>query len=489
MLPTLEFRGKHLEFLHDTTLEICLSGSLASGKTVACLWKELEMLRRHAGIWILIARFNSDSVDTLLRPQFEQLARIHNTTLQWNANESYYETLNGSRCYAFGLKTQSSKPEDRYAKIRGLPVSRIYIDQAEQVPADIALELRARLRPDIEARVKGKSYPRQLTFSPNPTNFEHWLSKQFPESNAIPNRRLYELSLFDNAHNLPPDMIESMLQTYPPEHPKHITMILGQRGMNVIGDPVYENLFERPRHVRPVTPQPDRPVLEAFQVGRHNPVWLTAQRTYTGGVTLLGGVLGQHLALEDFLTVVATHRQAWFPPDDWRIKTCTSPMAGKQKRRARYTLLNQLLAAGYRPEWRDDGNAPDVQLAMIEHIASQLRRTLPSGEPAVAISDDKTRWLAAAMDGTEKELAFASYAFEGGYVWSDHTVSVAHEDVRQPHEDDLYATVMHAVEHLYLNFVVESPSDADRDLQRARASKQQRAARAGPVPNRHWLAL
>src|SRR3954471_11099662 len=120
-----------------------------------------------------------------------------------------------------------------------------------------------------------------------------------------------------------------MLQTYPPEHPKHTTMILGQRGMNVIGDTVYETLFERVRHVRAITPDPSRPVLEAFQVGRHNPVWLTAQRTHAGTLELLGGVLGQRLALEDFLAVVGTHRAQWFPPESYRVKTCTSPMGGK----------------------------------------------------------------------------------------------------------------------------------------------------------------
>src|SRR5215831_7416810 len=486
----LEFRGKHLEFLHDTTPEIELSGALSSGKTVVALWKELEMLRKYAGIWILISRWTESQVDTLLRPQFEQLARIHNTTLDWNAKENYYETLNGSRCFAFGLKTQSSKAEDRYGRIRGLPVSRIYVDQAEQLPGDLALELRARLRPDIEARVRGKMFPRQLTFSPNPTNFDHWLAKQFPANNSIKNRKYYALSLYDNAHNLPADMIDSMLQTYPIEHPKHTTMILGQRGMNVIGDPVYENLFDRARHVRSITPSPDQVLLEAFRIGRHNPVWLVAQRTYGGAVTLLGGVLGQHAPLEDFLPVVALKRRAWFPPETFRFKTCTSPMAGRSTvRQTRYTLLNKLQAAGYEPEWRPNGNAPDVQLAMIEEISSALRRTMPTGEPAVSISQDASRWLLATPDGTLKELQFAAFAFEGGYIWSDHTVSVAHEDVRQPHEDDLYATAMHAIENIWLNFFVETPSDAEREVTRNRIAKQQRQTRGAPVKQLHWMAI
>jgi len=485
----LEFRGVHAEFLRDRSPEIDLEGSLSSGKTVVCLWKELEALRRHPGIWILIARFTGDATDTLLRPQFEQLARLHNTTLKWNADDSAYETLNGSRVFAFGLKTQSSRAEDRYAKIRGLPVSRIYVDQAEQLPGDLALELRARLRPDIEARVRGKVYPRQLTFSPNPCNEEHWLAKQFPENNSIKGRRYYALSLFDNAHNLPPDMIDTMLTAYPPEHPKHQTVILGRRGLNVIGDAVYENYFDRTRHVRAVLPMTGLPLLEVFEVGRHNPVWLVAQRTFYGGLVLLGGVLGRRMALEDFLPIVAEKRRAWFPPDAWTFKTCTSPMGGKATVKfGRYTLLRQLENAGYRPEWRDGGNAPDVRLAVIEEISSLLRRELRDQSPALSIADTADRWRSVSLDGTDKPMAFASFAFEGGYVWDEHTISVGHKDVRQPHEDDEYANVMHAIEHLLLNFCVDEPSADERESRRIRAKQQRPQSPTLPNIAHSWMA-
>lgn len=490
MTAALDFRGVHLEFLRDRSPEIDLEGSLSSGKTVVCLWKELEALRRHPGIWILIARYTGDATDTLLRPQFEQLARLHNTTLKWNADESAYDTLNGSRVFSFGLKTQSSRAEDRYGKIRGLPVSRIYVDQAEQLPGDLALELRARLRPDIEARVRGKVYPRQLTFSPNPCNEEHWLAKQFPESNTIKGRRYYALSLFDNAHNLPPDMIDTMLTAYPPEHPKHQTVILGRRGLNVIGDAVYENYFERARHVRAALPNTNLPMLEAFEVGRHNPVWVVAQRSFYGGLTLLGGVLGRRMALEDFLPIVAEKRRAWFPPDTWTFKTCTSPMGAKAKVKfGRYTLLRQLEAAGYRPEYRDGGNAPDVRLAVIEEVSSLLRRDQRNHEPAFSISDTADRWRSVSLDGTDKPMAFASFAFEGGYIWDEHTISVANKDVRQPHEDDQYANVMHAIEHLLLNFCVDEPSADERESRKLRVRQQQRQPSYTPPNMPHgWMA-
>jgi hypothetical protein len=446
------------------------------------------MLRKYPGIWILIARYTGDATETLLQPQFEQLARIHNTTLQWNADESAYDTLNGSRVFAFGLKTQSSRAEDRYAKIRGLPVSRIYIDQAEQLPADLSLELRARLRPDIEARLRGKQYPRQLTFSPNPPSEVHWLAKQFPENNSIKGRKYYALSLFDNAHNLPADMIETMLTAYPPDHPKHQTVILGRRGLNVIGDAVYEDYFDRERHVRNLAPTRGLELIEAFEVGRHNPVWVVGQRTYYGGLHLLAGVLGRRMALEDFLPIVAEKRAEWFPPDAWTFRTCTSPMGKSKVTIGRYTLLRKLENAGYKAESRENGNAPDVRLALIEETSSLLRRQMP--DEAFLVSADPRHWLSVSLDGTVKEMAFASYAFEGGYVWDEHTISVGNKDVRQPHEDDEYANVMHAIENLLLNFCVDDPSEQDRDVRRRRAAQLQRQQQTAVFPTmpHGWMA-
>src|SRR4029077_13487980 len=125
-------------------------------------------------------------------------------------------------------------PEERYGKIRGLPVSRVYISQAEQLPEDIAAELRSRMRPDIEAQARGDRYRRQLTFDANPVDDDtgpsgHWLARQFPADNRLKGRRYFCLSLYSNKHNLEPGFIEQQEAIYPVEHPKHRTMILGQR--------------------------------------------------------------------------------------------------------------------------------------------------------------------------------------------------------------------------------------------------------------------
>lgn len=474
----LEFRGVHADFFNDwSTPELDLEGSLASGKTTVGLWKELEALKRWPGIWILLARWTEDSVKTLLRPAFEQLARIHGTTWNWNDKLNFYEFENGSRAYAFGLKTQSQDPEQRYGKLRGLSVSRIYIDQAEQLPADVAAELRARLRPDIEARMKGTVFPMQLTITPNPPSESSWIAKQFPITNTVKGRRYLHVSLYANKHNLPEETIESLLRQYPPEHPKNSTVIMGERGLNVIGEAIFENLFDRKIHVRAVEPTIDAPLLEAFEFGKHNPVWLVAQRTYHGGIQLLGGILGRRLVLEDFLPLVKQHRAEWFDPKHtW--KTCTAPM-GETVGRERYTLLNVLREAGFKPVWRENTNAHDVQLAMIEQIAGLLRRRTALREEALAINADPMRWFTASHDGTLKSVPFLAFAFEGGYVWDPHFVSVSNKEMRQPFEDDEYANAMHCVQSLLLNFAAGQGSEADTDLKRQQAREQ--ALKGGSV--------
>lgn len=472
-MSTLEFRGIHADILADRSPERLIEGSLSSGKTTVAMWAELEALKQFPGIWILLTRWTDDAVKTLLRPAWEQLARIHNTAMTWTAQENYYALENGSRAFAFGLKTLSSDPLQKYAKIRGLPVSRILFDQAEQGHGDVFSELRFRLRPDIEARLRGVRYPTQLTLVANPVPDDHPLAREFPTSNKIKGRRHFSLSLFANAHNLPESMIESLLTLYPPEHPRYATMILGERGLTVVGDPIYENLFDRATHVRLIAVDDDFPILEAFEFGQHNPVWIAAQRSFHGGMNYLGGVIGKRMMLEDFLPLVDRYRSTWFPNlHDFR--TCTTPMGTA----GGYTLISKLQEAGYRPVWREDGNAADVQLAMIEHIAGDLRRRTIAREEAIGINADKSHWISVSQDGVAKEVPFLSFGFEGGYTWSDHMVSVGNKTVRQPKDDGEYSNAMRCLEHIALNFCAGVPTDAEK---REREKRQrQDSAFAGP---------
>ena len=463
-----DWRGPITEFLEDTTAEISLEGALSSGKTWACLWKELQYAHDYPGLWSFAFRYSDDATKTKLKPMLEQLCLLRGEEVpHFESKELYYNFPNGSRIYTFGLKAVDYL--SRYSKLRGLGVSRIYCDQAEELPGDIALELRARLRQP--------GYPHQLTFSPNPPNVTHWLAKEFPESNSKPGRRYYAIAIYDNAHNLPPETIPQLEAAFPPEHAKHKSVILGRRGVNVMGDPVYGHTFMRRLHVRPLTVREEAPIDEAFEFGKHHPVWVCAQRFYTGGLGFLGGIIGQNLFLEDFLPLVARSRRDWFPKAKFR--TCCSPQGETHEQWGdRYTMLQLLRDAGYRPVWQEHANALDVTLAMIERLAGYMRRRTVDGEEAFAIHNDPARWLRASHEGIEA-CFFLDEAFEAGYEWDEHFGSIGNKELRRPKEDGWFELGMRAAENLELNFGARSLSEFDRDQREAQ--RKERAQYVTPL--------
>ena len=178
----VKFRGPLAAFIKDQTRFIALEGALSSGKTTACLWKEwLAAVQLHPGIWSYIGRFGDGDNQDKLIPAWNRVCEFAGLHGAWNAKESSFDFPNGSRVFSFGLKAQDER--SRYAKIRGFGGSRIYIDQAEELPPDFMGELVTRLRQP--------GFPHQMTFSPNPMDENSWLAEAFPEDNSRPDRVLY----------------------------------------------------------------------------------------------------------------------------------------------------------------------------------------------------------------------------------------------------------------------------------------------------------
>lgn len=474
-MPNLDWSGMpiHEAFKADwKSPEILLEGSLGCAKTTVFLDKELDAILKWPGIPILLFRWSQDAVDTKLRAALEELMTIREIKADWDEKKKRYVFENGSMAYLFGLKAVSAI--EQYNKIRGLGVSRIGGDQVEESAQQVAGELRGRLRPDLTATVLGKRYPFQLTFVANPSDDDFWLSKEFPVDGHIKGRKLYSLSVFDNKH-LPQESVDSLLRQYTPEHPKYQTMVLGLRGPEINGVPVFDGLYKRELHQRPVTARATTPILESFEFGKHNPCWVFGQQMYAGGLTLLGGIRAQEMSLEDFIPLVKTYRKLWFP-EDADVKTCTSPMGDKSSLSGTRFTSMEILRRGIGPiHYRDNGNAADVRLALIESLAGLLRRRTATGDESIAVSDDPSRWLIATHDGV-KESAFLHIALEAGYVWDKHFVSVSSKEVKQPREDDKFSNVMHCVENILLNFCAGQPSQADKDEKRRKLRAQQAAS-------------
>ncbi len=443
------------------TPELLIEGSLGCAKTTVALDKEVDALLKWPGIPTLLFRWTEDAVATKLKTAFEEILNIRNISAGWEAKQKMYVFDNGSRAFMFGLKSVSAI--EQFNKIRGLGVARIMGDQVEEMQRSVAGELRGRLRPDLTATIRGVKYPFQLTFVANPSDDEFWLSKEFPVDNHIKGRKLYSLSVFDNPH-LPQETIDGLVRAYAADHPKHRTMILGQRGMSIDGDPVFEGLYRKDLHWRSLEFRMDMPVLESFEVGKHSPCWVFGQAMYSGGLAVHGGIMCPGLSLEDFIPIVQQYREAWIPKH-LEIKSCISPMGEKANAASgRHTGIDVLRKkSGIIARWTDNGNAPDVRLGAIEEVAAYLRRRNSRGEESFAVNNDDTKFLIINKDGP-KETPFVHHAMEAGYIWDKYFVSVANKELKQPFEDDKYANAMHAVENIQMNFCAGKRTAEERSL-------------------------
>lgn len=445
----MTWRGPIAAFLSDETEQLDLEGAIRSGKTTAALWKVLNSCVAHAGIHWLICRYSDSETGSLLRPLWESICVAAGVPIHWHGQLHYYELPNTSRVYAFGLKAQSLV--ERYAKFRGLTLACIYNDQTEELPEDIYTELTGRLSQG--------GFPHQILLTPNPMEESSWLAREFPEAQTIPHRRYYRVSLYDNQHNLDRDVVERLERAYPPGHVKHRPMILGKRGMNVIGQPVYGALtphhpesaaFRRELHERPVALDPTLPLYEGLDYGKHHPCVVWAQFTPYHQLRILGGLLGQHLYLEDFAPIVEHYRQLWFP-DRLEVSSCCDPAGSHDNSQGvQQNAVMLLRSRGFALRYQPDSNSPAIRYAMIERIAGYMRRRTPAGE---GFAIDNARWYRISADGRPPVLhTFLSDGLEAGYVWDEHMVSVGSKQIRKPKKDGWYEHGQNCLEYLEHNF-------------------------------------
>lgn len=454
------FAGIHEDILNDVTPELAIVGGRGSGKSTVCVTKEIRISKSSPGIIEFMFRFSQKDTETKLIPFYKEMLDHENEFPTWNDKENCFVFANGSMTYLFGLQTTSAA--QRYEKIRGLKAARLYGDQSEAVPSDVGLELRASLRQ--------QGFAHQLTFGANPPPESHWIARQFPVGvqHRYKNRKLYQLRIYDNPH-IPAETLREMELAYPPEHPNYRTLMLGQYGMSVTGEPIYGQTFKRAQHVRPIGYNDKGLLLEAFDFGKLNPCWIVAQRPYSGGLHFLGGIIGQELYLVDFLPIVQEYRSLWFPAlKREQVKTCCTLSASRQTGNL-VMGVQELKAAGFSPVWTEGGNSPDTVLALIERQANYMRRRGADGAELFGVNNAEDRWLKVSREGVDPS-PFMAYAYEGGYAWSEKTVSVGRNEVKQPQSDEWFEFCMRCAEAIELNFG-RGATQEQRDISDRQSSK------------------
>jgi len=451
------FRGVLAEFMADETRLLDLEGGFRAAKTTTALWKVYRSCLEHPGIAWLICRYSDGDTQSKLKPAWRQILSQAGVLPIWDPAAQCDTLPNGSQVYLFGLKAQDEV--SRYGKIRGMTLAGIYVDQAEELPHDLFLELIGRL--------SQIAMPHQLLLTPNPPDENHWLAREFPETNHLKDRRYYSVPIYANAANLPEEAIRGLEQAYPPAHPKHRSAVLGKRGLNVIGQPVYGGdperglapMFNRALHVRRLTMNPQLPLCESIDFGKHHPCVVWAQFTPYGGLHLLGGVMGQNLFLQDFVPLLLRWRAEWFPTP-LQVLTCCDPAGSHDNSQGiDQNGVSVLRDFGISPQFVENANAPNIRAAMVERLASYMRRRTPQGE-AFGVNDE--HWLLVSAE-TVRPWAFLTDGFEAGYVWDAHWVSVGSKQMRKPRKDGWYEHGQNCTEYLELSFGGAQPSVEQRE--------------------------
>ena len=447
----IRFFGNHARAFHDDSRLINVEGAVRAGKTTLCLVKILALCQTYPGISGLIGRFSDGDTHRLLKPMWRTVCALAGVTLTWNAEEGYDELSNGSRVYITGLKAQDAT--SRYAKFRGLTLAFFYIDQAEEMPHDVWMELNLRL--------SQAGYPHMGLISPQTVGESDWIAEEFPHDSPLkPGRAYYALSMHDNGHNLPPHYISETEAAHPPGTPIHTTLVLGRRGARIIGDPVYGaalngshlGAFVRARHEVDCAYDPRVPVEAALDFGKHHPCALFRQVSPTGQTRYLGGVMGMHMHIDPFLSEVLRYHALWFPSPPATAWCCdpagmTNPIG--------VDMPALLLKHGIVARHVESSNSPLVRLSCIEHIASRMRARDLAGQEAFLVAKE-ARWLRISEHGATA-FRMLTDGCESGYVWNKHTVSVGNKQVRVPLKDGWYEHAQNCLEYLEANFGYQPP--------------------------------
>lgn len=467
------FKHTLAEFMADETRYLDLEGAFRCGKTTACCYKVAKSCVDHPGINWLICRWTDSDTHGILKPVWRRCLETMGIEPQWDGTEScdifpngpdpHDPYRGGSRVYLRGLKPQSEA--SRYGKLRGMTLAGVYNDQTEELPYDFYLELKGRL--------SQKGQPHQMILSPNPEFSEdHYLAKEFPESNTNQNHRYYCVPIYENAHNLQDNVIPDLEAAYPPGTAKHRPAILGKRGVKVLGKPVYGGYFKRSLHERTVAMNPHMPLLESIDFGKHHPCVVWSQFDVYGGYHVLGAVMGLDLFIEDFAPLVLTYRSMWFS-GALRVDTCCDPAGSHNNSQGvRKNGVGVLNDHGIYPVYLPDSNALHVRTSAVERLAGYMRRRNQVGGEAFSVNPE--RQLLVTADGANASK-FVTDGFEAGYVWDPHTKSVGGKPMRAPLKDGWYEHAQNCVEYSELNFGQSQPSA--KDLERMAATTASQALR------------
>jgi len=421
---------------------IDLEGAIRAGKSTPAAMKLAIYGCDFPGIHMAASRWSQDGLDAQIKPLWRDTARALGLQLKWHPHEEYDEILPyGSRVYLRALR--SSDENNRYAKLAGLTLSVLWIDQAEEVPQDV-------FEAYVPARLSQPGFPHECWLTPNPPGEQHYIARQFPvPPQATPPHHTYiRTSVYDNRHNLGDAYIKDLEEAYPPGTALRRRFIDGRRGLSAIGEPVYGGYFNRSVHESlTLAANAQVPLLEAWDFGHRHPAVCWSQALPWGAWHVLGGVMGESMFLEDFAPAVLQVRNQWF--GSGLVIQSTGDPAGDaaSSQGVSRSAVDVLRTFGIRLETIPGANHPDRRNTAIQTLAGYMRRLTSLG-PAFQIHP---RFLVIGRD-YQRTTPVLVDGFEAGYVWDTKQVATTAGSTRRPKKDGYYDHSQNCCEYLALMF-------------------------------------
>lgn len=456
-----------------------IEGGIRAGKTTPLMAKVGTLVIEWLGIHCFLGRWTEDAMDGQLRPAWVDYARKCGIHMEWNNDESYYEILgtrggpenSNSRVYMKGLRT--SEESAKYQKLRGLNLSFIGLDQAEEVPYDYFQEL--------VGRMSQVGYPKQFWVVPQPVPRHHWIDREFPVDNRKSTHHYIRTNCYDNRHVLGDDYIKLLEDTYPEGSAERRTLLEGRRGLTMQGDAVYKGYFKRDRHERMVDMNPNLPLYQSIDFGHHHPCISWHQFHPVGRWVVLGAVMGKDMFLEDFIPAALQVRREWFG-EPMTVQTTGDPAGLAASSQGVSVRVTDILSEfGIDLSATTGANSPELRYQAIQTSAQYMRRIALDGEPAFIVCPRQVELSAAGADPS----GFLIDGFEAGYIWDTRLVQGKGRTLRTPKKDGYYDHFQNTHEYIALAFSPAQPTQDDvARAERAALKRSQRDDDPDDAPGR-----
>ena len=197
----IEIEDHQKRFIEDTSRLCLLSGGFGSGKTWALILKSIYFALKYPGIEILICAATFPLLRDTVYKDFMGICPRRFIKRDTKSPVNIY-FKNGTT-----IKFRSFDVE---WKAKSFTLGAVFVEELTALQQDIFLQLKGRLR---QARPKGDKrpdFPRSLSAATNPAGLQHWVYRNFIDSETkLKGAKSYNSSTFDNTY-LPEDYVDDL---------------------------------------------------------------------------------------------------------------------------------------------------------------------------------------------------------------------------------------------------------------------------------------